>query len=124
MLRLAERIARQEGALAIFTGESLGQVASQTLQSIGVTNAVASLPVLRPLIAMDKRDIVELAKQIGTYDISVLPYEDCCTLFVPKHPETKPRIADAERAEASFDFESLLDDALAKTEVIRVLPNR
>lgn len=124
MLRLAERVARKEGALALFTGESVGQVASQTLQSIAVTNAVASLPVLRPLIAMDKRDIVEIARQIGTYEISILPYEDCCTLFVPKHPETKPRLIDAERAEASFDFTSLLDDAMAKTEVVRVRPNR
>lgn len=124
MFRLAERIARQEGALALFTGESVGQVASQTLESLAVTNAAVSLPILRPLVAMDKREIVDIAQQIGTYDISILPYEDCCTLFVPKHPETKPRLVDAERAEESFDFAPLLDDALNKTEVIRVLPVR
>ncbi len=122
MLRIAERIAQEEKSLALFTGESVGQVASQTLNSIAVTNAAANMPVLRPLIAMDKREIVDLAKQIGTYDISVRPYEDCCTLFVPKHPETKPRMEAVLRAEASFDFEALIADALSQTETIKMQP--
>lgn len=122
MLRIAEQIARQEGSLALFTGESVGQVASQTLYSIAVTNAAATMPVLRPLIAMDKREIVDIARQIGTYDISIRPYEDCCTIFVPRHPETKPRVEAALRAESSFDYESFIEDALNRTETLTVYP--
>lgn len=122
MLRIAEQIARQEGSLALFTGESVGQVASQTLYSIAVTNAAATMPVLRPLISMDKREIVDIARQIGTYDISIRPYEDCCTIFVPRHPETKPRVEAALRAESSFDYESFIEDALNRTETLTVYP--
>ncbi len=92
MMRIAEKIAYQCRSGALITGESLRQVASQTVESIGATNAVCTLPVLRPLIGMDKLQIIEIAKDIGTFETSILPYEDCCTLFSPKHPQTKPKI--------------------------------
>ncbi|GAB6876121.1 tRNA uracil 4-sulfurtransferase ThiI [Thermaerobacter litoralis] len=122
MFRLAERIAARERALALVTGESLGQVASQTLESIRTISAVTTLPVLRPLIGLDKTEIVERARAIGTYDISVLPYEDCCTLFVPAHPATRPRPEQAEAAEAVRDWEPLLADALERSERLVVEP--
>ncbi|QIA27194.1 tRNA 4-thiouridine(8) synthase ThiI [Thermaerobacter sp. PB12/4term] len=122
MFRLAERIAARERALALVTGESLGQVASQTLESIRTISAVTTLPVLRPLIGMDKAEIVERARAIGTYDISVLPYEDCCTLFVPAHPATRPRPEQAEQAEAVRDWEPLLAEALERSERLVVEP--
>ena len=118
MLRLAEAIARREGAGALITGESLGQVSSQTMDSIVVTNAVAQLPVFRPLIGFDKTEIVDLAERIGTYKISIQPYEDCCTIFVPRHPETHPKLAEVEKAEEKLPMEELLEEALARTDVI------
>ncbi|NLA58682.1 MAG: tRNA 4-thiouridine(8) synthase ThiI [Firmicutes bacterium] len=118
MLRLAEAIARREGAAALITGESLGQVSSQTMDSILVTNAVVQLPVFRPLIGFDKTEIVDIAERIDTYKISIRPYEDCCTIFVPRHPETHPKLAEVEKAEKKLPLEELLDEALARTEVI------
>lgn len=117
MFRIAEGIARDRGALALVTGESLGQVASQTLESLYTINRVVGLPVLRPLIGMDKSEIVERARSIGTYDISIRPYEDCCTVFVPRHPRTRPRPEEAERAEAALDIPVLLAAARERTEV-------
>jgi len=108
MIRFANRIASETGCGAIVTGESLGQVASQTIESITVTNAVASLPVLRPLIGTDKEEIIAVARSIGTFATSVLPYEDCCTVFLPKNPVTRPTLARAEEEESKFDWEELL----------------
>lgn len=120
MLRIAERISRERGGLALVTGESLGQVASQTLESIHVIERVAAWPVLRPLIGMDKEEIVALAKRIGTFDTSALPYEDCCTVFVPRHPRTRPRLDEVEEAESRLDVEALVQEALEATEVVEV----
>lgn len=118
MLRIAESIAREEGAGALITGESLGQVASQTLESIQATNAVVQLPVFRPLIGADKMEIIDMAQQIGTYKLSIQPYEDCCTIFVPRHPETHPKLPEVERAEAKLPVKALLAEALERTEII------
>jgi len=118
MLRIAARIAQREGIPALITGESVGQVASQTLESMAAINAVTNMPVLRPLAAFDKSEIVALAQKIGTYDVSVLPYEDCCTLFVPSHPETKPKLDRVEKAEARLDVDGLVESALQQTERI------
>jgi len=119
MMRLAGRIAAETGALALITGESVGQVASQTLESLLVTNAAASLPVLRPLITYDKTEIMELARRIGTYEISIRPYQDCCALFVPRHPKTRPRLAAVERVEAGLELADLLTEAVNTREVLR-----
>jgi thiamine biosynthesis protein ThiI len=118
MLRTACAIARKTGAQALVTGESLGQVASQTVESITVTNAAASLPVLRPLIGMDKSEIIDIARRIGTYDISILPYEDCCTVFLPKKPVIRPTTERAEKEESKLNAEDLLARAECKTEKI------
>ncbi|MCL6627347.1 MAG: hypothetical protein K6T68_12275 [Alicyclobacillus shizuokensis] len=108
MLRIADAIARKRRLLALCTGESLGQVASQTLESLRTINVVTNVPILRPLVTEDKVDIIRRARQIGTYDISILPYEDCCTIFVPKRPRTKPRPEEAERAESGLDIDRLV----------------
>lgn len=120
MLRIATKLAQREGALALITGDSLGQVASQTMESLHVINAVTSIPVLRPLIGHDKQEIIDLARKIGTYETSILPYEDCCTVFVPKNPATKPRLEQVLAAEAQYDVDALVDEALAKTESVAV----
>ncbi|MDO6355893.1 tRNA uracil 4-sulfurtransferase ThiI [Caloramator sp. CAR-1] len=120
MMSIAEEIARKEGALCLATGESLGQVASQTLESMFVTNSVVAMPVFRPLVGMDKVDIMDIAREIGTYDISILPYEDCCTIFVPKHPKTKPRLQDIEKSEEALDIKALIDDAVNNVEIINI----
>ncbi len=120
MLRIATELAEREGALALITGDSLGQVASQTMESIHVINAVTTTPVFRPLIGMDKQEIIDLAMKIGTYETSILPYEDCCTVFVPKHPATKPRIEQVLQAEEELDVHGLVTEALAKTEVLLI----
>ncbi|HHY60714.1 MAG TPA: tRNA 4-thiouridine(8) synthase ThiI [Clostridia bacterium] len=120
MFRIAERVALQEKALALVTGENLGQVASQTLESMVAINEVTKLPVLRPLVTMDKAEIIALAEKIGTYEISILPYEDCCTLFLPKHPATKPKLEKVRAAEAALDIEGLIEESLAKTEIIQI----
>ena len=112
MLRAAQRVAQDEGCLCLITGESLGQVASQTLQAIACTDAVAQMPVFRPLIGADKAEIVQLARRIDTFDTSIEPYEDCCTIFTPKHPRTKPSLEMVERGEAAIDGEALLEEAL------------
>lgn len=115
MLRIATAIAEQRRWLALVTGESLGQVASQTLESIQVINDVTRLPILRPLISEDKVDIIQLARKIGTYETSILPYEDCCTIFVPKHPRTRPTLVEAEAAERALDVPALVEQAVAQT---------
>ncbi len=118
MMRIAEKICNQNDLGAIITGESLGQVASQTMQSINVTNSVVSLPVFRPVIAFDKEDIVEVAEKIGTFETSILPYEDCCTVFLPKYPVIKPTIKKAEYQEKFLNIENLVDVALSNQEEI------
>ena len=120
MMRIAEGIALQTGAKAIVTGENLGQVASQTMEAMAVTRAVIGLPVLQPLIGMDKEEIVQLARKIGTFDTSILPYEDCCTVFTPRHPRTHPKLQDVEAAEAALDVEALVSEALAGREKIEL----
>lgn len=120
MTKIAEKIAIKEGALSIITGESLGQVASQTLESMYVTNNDINMPVFRPLVAMDKVDIMDMSRKIGTYDISILPYEDCCTIFVPKHPKTKPRLVDIVDSEKVLDKEGLIDEAINGAEIIEI----
>lgn len=118
MMKIAERIAVSEEARALITGESLGQVASQTLESLCVTDDAVSMPVFRPLIGFDKDEIMDLARKIGTYETSILPYEDCCTVFVPKHPVTKPEVAALRASEAAVDFEPLIEKAIADTEMV------
>ena len=122
MMRLAEAVAKKAGAKALVTGESLGQVASQTMLSLGVTEAVTTMPVLRPLIGMDKVEIIRLSRRIGTYDTSILPYEDCCTVFTPRHPCTRPVLADIEAAESALDVEGLVAKALEGETWVRVKP--
>ena len=120
MMRIAQRIAQDHGCGCLVTGESLGQVASQTMQALAVTNAVCELPVLRPVICMDKEEIITIARRIGTLDTSILPYEDCCTVFTPKHPKTKPAPGPTAEAEAALDIEALVLEALANTEKVAV----
>ncbi|MFA5528893.1 MAG: tRNA 4-thiouridine(8) synthase ThiI, partial [Peptostreptococcales bacterium] len=120
MMRIAERIGRENGSQALITGESIGQVASQTIEGLVVTNQSVSMPVMRPLIAMDKIDIMELAKDIGTYDTSILPYEDCCTVFLPKHPVTKPKLEDILAFESLLDVEGLIENALSNQETVLI----
>ena len=122
MVRLAEQIAREHHCLAIATGESLGQVASQTLESIACINSVISIPVLRPLICMDKVEIIDLARRIGTYETSILPYEDCCTIFDPKNPVTKPTIKKAESYEQRFAYDTMIQEAASQAEIVTVYP--
>ncbi len=118
-MRAAEMIAKKDDALALITGESVGQVASQTMQGIQVINAVCELPVLRPLAGMDKAEIIKIAEKIGTFEISIRPYEDCCTVFVAKHPVTKPRLNYIERAEHKLtELDRLLEEAVANAEII------
>jgi len=118
MFRIAEKIAEKENALALATGENLGQVASQTLESMNVINEVVSLPVLRPLVTMDKIEIMDLSRKINTYDISIQPYEDCCTLFLPDNPATKPKLQKVLAAEESLAIEELIEESMEKTEVL------
>lgn len=120
MMRISQKIALNVGAGALITGESLGQVASQTLQSINATNAVVDIPIFRPLIGFDKEDIMQVARKIGTYDISILPYEDCCTVFLPKNPVTKPKLERVLREESKLDVDALLNESLATEEIIEI----
>lgn len=120
MFRIAQRLAEKRGALALITGESLGQVASQTMESMNVIERVTYLPVLRPLIGMDKHEIMALAQKIETYPISIRPYEDCCTLFLPDFPATRPRLQQVEEAEKALDIEALVAGCLEKTEVLTI----
>lgn len=116
MMRIAQRLAIQQGDQAIITGESLGQVASQTIESITSSNSVVTMPMLRPLIAFDKLDIIEISKKIDTYETSILPYEDCCTVFLPKYPAIKPNLERVKRAESKLDIEGLINEAFKKVE--------
>ena len=122
MMRIAEHFANESGCLGLITGESIGQVASQTMQSLAATNDVCRMPVYRPLIGFDKRDIVELAEKIGTFETSIQPFEDCCTIFVAKHPVTKPNVEVIRRSEERLEgkIEELYQTAIDTAEVIRI----
>jgi thiamine biosynthesis protein ThiI len=120
MMRISQRIALANGAKAIVTGENLGQVASQTMEAMASTQAVTDLPVLQPLIGMDKEEIVVLSRKIGTFDTSILPYEDCCTVFTPKHPRTRPKVSEVEAAESVLDIDALVEEALQGIERIEL----
>ena len=118
MMRIAQHIAEANGAKAIVTGENLGQVASQTMEAMASTQAVTHLPVLQPLIGMDKEEIITIARKIGTFDTSILPYEDCCTVFTPRHPRTRPQVSEVEAAESALDVEALVQEAIQGIERI------
>jgi thiamine biosynthesis protein ThiI len=124
MMRISERIAEETKAKALATGESLGQVASQTLESMDTINKVISIPLLRPLVAMDKTEITEISRRIDTYELSILPYEDCCTVFTPKNPVTRPKPYVAERFEQSLDVDSLVEAAVQGTVVEEITTKR
>ena len=113
-------MARRCGCHAIVTGESLGQVASQTMDAMAVTGAVTDLPVFRPLVGMDKEQIVTIARHIGTFDTSILPYEDCCTVFTPRHPKTKPHVEEVREIESVLDIDGLMERAMREREVVKV----
>lgn len=120
MMQIAEKVATRNGAQALITGESIGQVASQTMESLAVTNAAVSMPVFRPCIGMDKEEIVQIAKKIGTYETSILPYEDCCTIFVPKHPKTKPSLSEIVEAEKALgNIEEMMETAIDQMEIVQ-----
>ena len=118
MMRIAQHIAEANGAKAIVTGENLGQVASQTMEAMASTQAVTHLPVLQPLIGMDKGEIITIARKIGTFDTSILPYEDCCTVFTPRHPRTRPQVSEVEAAESALDVDTLVQEAIQGIERI------
>ena len=120
MMRIAEILAKKDGAQALITGESIGQVASQTMEALGCTDEVVSMPVFRPCVGMDKSEIIERAEKIGTMETSSLPYEDCCTVFTPKHPATHPRKELVRRAEEKLDSQALIDAAIEGTEIVEV----
>ncbi|MDY3240358.1 MAG: tRNA uracil 4-sulfurtransferase ThiI [Anaerovoracaceae bacterium] len=122
MMRIAERIARDTGCMMLITGENLGQVASQTAEALVVTDSAVSMPVMRPLIAMDKTDIMDKAQEIGTFETSIQPYEDCCTVFLPKHPSTKPHLDRILASESVLDIDGLVDAAVSAREVINIFP--
>ena len=122
MMRIAERIARDTGCMMLITGENLGQVASQTAEALVVTDSAVSMPVMRPLIAMDKTDIMDKAQEIGTFETSIQPYEDCCTVFLPKHPSTKPHLDRILASESVLDIDGLVEAAVAAQEVINIFP--
>ena len=120
MYRIMERLLDKYHGLAIVNGESVGQVASQTLTSMRVINEVTNVPVLRPVACFDKLEIIDLAKKIDTYDISILPYEDCCTVFVPKHPVINPSLEQAKKEEDKFDFSPMIDEVVDSVDTIVV----
>ncbi len=122
MMRIAEKIAQKSDCTMLITGENLGQVASQTAEALVVTDATVNMPVMRPLIALDKVDIISKAKEIGTFETSIMPYEDCCTVFLPKHPATKPKLEKILESESKLDVDALVEAAVAKTEVIDIKP--
>lgn len=119
MMRIAERVAKLEHAEALITGESIGQVASQTMTALGTTDSVVDIPVFRPVIGFDKAEIVDLARKIGTFETSSLPYEDCCTVFTPRHPATNPKMEKILEGESKLDMEALIEEAMAGIEVVR-----
>ena len=116
MMRIACKVAENNGIQALVTGESVGQVASQTLEAMACTNAVCTVPVLRPVVGMDKEEIVRISRKIGTFETSILPYEDCCTVFTPKHPRTKPKVEELVEAEQNLDIDALVEEAVAGIE--------
>ena len=118
MMRIACRIAKDFGAQAMITGESLGQVASQTMEALGCTDEIADMPVFRPLIGLDKIEIIRIAESIGTYETSILPYEDCCTVFTPRHPITHPKRSSMPKAESRLDIDALVNECVENTEVV------
>ena len=120
MMRLADALARDLNCRALVTGESLGQVASQTMDALAVSGDVTDLPVLRPVIGMDKEEIVRIARHIGTFDTSILPYEDCCTVFTPRHPKTKPHVEEVREIESVLDIDGLMERAMREREVVKV----
>ena len=120
MFRLADKLAKRRRCMAISSGESVGQVASQTLESMNVINAVSNMPVLRPVVCYDKTEIIDLAKKIDTFDISIRPFEDCCTIFAPKNPKTRPSLEKVLEYESKWDYESMIDEALKNVEVIYI----
>lgn len=122
MMRIAEIIARKTNSMALITGESMGQVASQTMQSLYCTDSAVNMPVFRPLIGMDKVEVIDIARKIDTFETSILPYEDCCTVFVAKHPQTKPKLEKIMKSEEAVDFEPLIERAVEATEVIVLKP--
>ena len=124
MYRLAQKVAEKQNCLAIVNGESIGQVASQTLESMQTINCVTDMPVIRPVACLDKLEIIDISKKIGTYDVSIQPFEDCCTIFTPKNPVTRPTKHRAERLESRFDYEALLDECVEKMESINLYPKK
>ncbi len=120
MMMVTEKIAKKNKSMALITGESLGQVASQTVEALAVTNASTDMNILRPLIGMDKEEIISIARRIGTFETSILPYEDCCTVFVPKHPTTRPKLENIKKSEEKLDMEYWVNKALEDTEWIRI----
>ena len=119
MMRIAERLCEKSGSQCIITGESLGQVASQTIEGMTSSNAVVrNVPVLRPLVGFDKTEIIERSRAIGTFETSIQPYEDCCTVFLPKHPLIRPRLSEVEAAEAKLDVNGLVEEALSTLETV------
>lgn len=123
MMAISEKIAQQEGAQALITGESMGQVASQTIQGLAVTNAVVEMPVFRPLIGMDKNEVIEIARKIDTFETSILPYEDCCTVFVAKHPKTRPKLEEIKKLELGLNLDEMIAKAIKETEVLIITQN-
>ncbi len=122
MMEIAQKISEKDESLALITGESVGQVASQTLKAIACTDAVCRMPVFRPLIGMDKTEIIAVSRKIDTFDISIQPYEDCCTVFTPKHPKTKPSLEEVEKAQNCFDFTEMIQKAVDETELKLIKP--
>jgi len=118
MMALSVKLAKDYDCDAIITGESLGQVASQTMKAINVTNALSDIPVYRPLIGMDKEEIIQISRKIGTYDTSVLPFEDCCTVFTPRHPRTRPELEKVIAEEQKLDFNALVEEAYATRQTV------
>ena len=120
MYRIMERLAKKYNGLVIINGESIGQVASQTLTSMSVINSVTNMPVIRPVACLDKLEIIDLAKKIETYEISILPYEDCCTVFVPKHPVINPSMEECLKFEERVDYNKLIDEAVNSVHTIKI----
>ena len=118
-MRCACYLSEKRGIQSVSTGESIGQVASQTMEGLVVSSDVADRPVFRPLISMDKEDIIDIAKDIDTFETSILPYEDCCTIFVPKHPKTKPRVLEIRKSEEALDIDTLVEKAINEMEVYK-----
>ena len=120
MMYIANAVAKKNGSLGLITGESIGQVASQTIQALGVTDDASDLPVFRPVIGMDKDEIITIARKIGTFETSILPYEDCCTVFTPKHPNTKPVLEKIKKSESLLDLQPMMERSLEGVETVVV----